>query len=721
MPSRDLSPRPTKEHPLPNEKNSQHPESASPAPAGGLTFRAVLLALIVGVIGSVAANYHDGIILHADVSQQNYVAPLAMALIFCFIVLINSFSNRFCPRFALRGAELGIALALAVIATPISRYFAAGWVHTIGYTRSLIDSQNAEVTPLVKVNLLEALPEGAVLGSDDSRTFDDGVMKRVGAMANVTDIPWRVWLRPALFWAPPLLCFLVLCVSLGRLLYRQWAERELVSFPLAEMAADLLRHERRRHFPDIFYVRSFWYGFGAMVVVFLVNGIHAHVPKMIEIPTKFQFYELVSQFPFLKNSLEGYSLLRGWTFFAVIAAAVLLPSEISFTSWFTWPIMVCCTYFFYVQTGQPFGKLENNMMMTGSFWAMAALILYTGRVFYLAVFLRALGLKSKAAAPGGLDEQSVGVCRVFLLAVFGFIAILAVYGIPLDLAIIWTLALLMLFLVVCRLVAEMGIPWTPLSNVGPLPLMLAVLGEKALGAKAYALFAIFNSLTMNTTVFIPPAVANAAHIESRLTGRLASARILTPFLAIMLTACVATAIWMGYSSEGDANDYPTRGLATVNTAATTINNLYLRGDNPPALRDLMANNAPFRERWAAVRVDPRFPPLFAAGAALVLLTGLARLRFPWFPLHPLPLVLLGSWVMSRYCFSFFLGWLIKAAILKIGGGRLFEKTRPFFVGVLTGLAVIFTFWVGINIVLFRNNHFSAEAEWSIIFRDLFSS
>jgi hypothetical protein len=329
---------------------------------------------------------------------------------------------------------------------------------------------------------------------------------------------------------------------------------------------------------------------------------------------------------------------------------------------------------------------------------MAIVILYAGRTYYGALLRRAVGFRARSGEATGVDAQSIRTCRFFLLSVLGFIAILALYGIPVDLAIIWTLALLMLFLVLCRLVAEMGIPWTPLSNVGPMPLMLAVLGEKALGAKALALLSVFNNLTLNTTVFIPPAAANAAHIEARLTGRLASAKILIPFLVIMLTACAATAIWLGYSSEGDANDYPTRGFAAINTAAASVQNLYLRGDTPPAARDLLANNTPFRERWAAVRVDPRFPPLFAVGAALVLLAGFARLRFSWF-----------------------IGWLIKAAILKIGGGRLFEKTRPFFVGVLTGLAFIFSFWIITNIVIFRNNNFTFERDWSLIFKDMFSS
>ncbi|MFO7535291.1 MAG: DUF6785 family protein [Kiritimatiellia bacterium] len=706
-----------------DSNGSQHGSTpfAPPAPERGLTGRAVLLALVVGVLGSLVANYHDGVILHIDLAQHNVVAPLALAMLFVFALLLNSLLARLSPRRAFSGAELGVALALAVLATPLSRALAANWTRTIGYTNSLIDSQNAAAA-LVKANVFDVLPERALLGPEASRAFDDGVSPQIGRMARPGNIPWRDWLRPALYWAPFLFAFLALGISLAHLLYRQWAERELVPFPLAELAADLVRRASHRPFPDIFYVRSFWYGFGALVLVFGINGLHAHMPKTIEIPVKFQFYELAQQFPFLKNSLEGYSLLRGWIFFAVVAAAVLLPSEISFTSWFTWPLMVCCTYFYYAQTGQKFTGVENTMIMTGSFWAMALVILYAGRTHYAALFRRAFGRGARAGEAGGVDAHSIRVCRFFLLSVAGFAALLVLYGIPLDLAVIWTLALLMLFLVTCRIVAEMGIPWTPLSSVGPMPFLLSVLGEKALGAKAYAMLAIVDNLTLNTTVYIPSAAVSAAHIEARSSGgRLSGARVLIPFLAVMLTACAATAIWIGYSSEGAANDYPNRGFDTIATAAATIQNLYLRGDTPPAMRDLLAKNVPFRERWTSVRVDPRLPPLFAFGAALILVTSFARLRFAWFPLHPLPLVLLGTWVMSRYYFSFFLGWLIKAAILKIGGGRLFEKTKPFFVGVVTGLAFVYTAWILANIAIFRHNNFTFETDWNLIFRDIFSN
>lgn len=702
-----------------NETPNTAPRTAAAPERKGLSLRALLLSAGVSILGAVIANYHDGIILHQDIAQHNVIAPLAVAAMLLFTVLINPIISRLSPRHAFSGAELGVALALALLVTPISRSFCANWVRTVGYTRSQIEAQHPGIKSVAKANVFEALPENALLDTEASRVFDDGLAPADGAMARLSDIPWSDWRAPALYWAPIMLTFLILVISMAHLLYRQWAERELVPFPLAEFAADLVRRDQQRHLPDICYNRSFWFGFGLLFTIFVINGLVPHIPKMVEIPLKFNYIELSKQFPFLKNSLEGYSLLRGSIYFAVVAAAVLLPAEISFTSWFTWPVMIVCTYIYYTQTGQPFTGVQNNMMQTGSFWAMAILIFYAGRTYYMALFRRALGFGARSSS-GTVDPQSVRVCRVFLLALAAFVAILNRYGIPLDLALIWTLALLVLFLVTCRIVAEMGIPWTP-HYVGPLSFLLSTIGEKAIGAKAFALLAIFNNLTINTTVYVSSAAINAAHVETRARGRFSGGRILFPFLTIMVVALVATAMWIGYSSEGAANDYPSRDFKTIGDVANSIQNRYLQGENPPSMRDLFSKDTPLGERWAAVRVDPRFPAMFLCGAALVLVTGFARLRFAWFPFHPLPLVLLGSWLMSRYCFSFFLGWLIKVAIIKIGGGRLFERTKPFFVGVVTGLAFIYACWIVVNIFIFRANNFTFEPEWGLIFKDMFSS
>jgi len=77
-----------------------------------------------------------------------------------------------------------------------------------------------------------------------------------------------------------------------------------------------------------------------------------------------------------------------------------------------------------------------------------------------------------------------------------------------------------------------------------------------------------------------------------------------------------------------------------------------------------------------------------------------RLRFTWWPLHPLPFLLLNTWCLSRMNFSFFIGWAIKVALLKVGGGKVFTRSKAFFIGVIVGQIVMAGLWVTVSAIYF---------------------
>ena len=52
----------------------------------------------------------------------------------------------------------------------------------------------------------------------------------------------------------------------------------------------------------------------------------------------------------------------------------------------------------------------------------------------------------------------------------------------------------------------------------------------------------------------------------------------------------------------------------------------------------------------------------------------------------------------------FLAWLIKTFVLAIGGGRLYEKARPFFLGLVLGEVVTAALWIFIDIFTGAQNN-----------------
>ena len=82
---------------------------------------------------------------------------------------------------------------------------------------------------------------------------------------------------------------------------------------------------------------------------------------------------------------------------------------------------------------------------------------------------------------------------------------------------------------------------------------------------------------------------------------------------------------------------------------------------------------------------------------MTLLLMLGRLRFIWWPFHPIGYALSGSWQMNWGWGSFFLVWLIKWIILKWSGIHGYRKATTYFLGLLMGEIFIGGTWAMIGL------------------------
>ena len=81
-----------------------------------------------------------------------------------------------------------------------------------------------------------------------------------------------------------------------------------------------------------------------------------------------------------------------------------------------------------------------------------------------------------------------------------------------------------------------------------------------------------------------------------------------------------------------------------------------------------------------------------AGVLGTLLLGMLRLRFPWWPLHPVGFTVGYAFPVRVTAFTVFLVWAFKSLVLRFGGIALYRSFQPFFVGLLMG----YTLGVGIS-------------------------
>jgi hypothetical protein len=223
---------------------------------------------------------------------------------------------------------------------------------------------------------------------------------------------------------------------------------------------------------------------------------------------------------------------------------------------------------------------------------------------------------------------------------------------------------------ITRLRAELGSPVHDLHFIGPDEMLPRMFGTHRLGVP-------------NLTGFSYLYFLNRAHRSHAMPHQLEGFKLaetsripLRPFVALMVLASILGAIasFWAFLSIGYQDGGP-------------------YGFGNEAFNRL--------ERWLNYSTPVDSPAIiFAAiGFGLTLLLAGMRMRFLWWGLHPVGYAISGSWAINPMIGSIFVGWLLKAIILKYGGIRWHRKVIPFFLGIVLGEFLVGAFWSLLGIAL----------------------
>jgi len=330
----------------------------------------------------------------------------------------------------------------------------------------------------------------------------------------------------------------------------------------------------------------------------------------------------------------------------------------------------------------------HGHLLFGGYLASGIMVVYVGRRFYWGVLLRAL----RARSPAPAERATVWACRTLLLAGLAMVAML-IFAVRLHwlLAVLFVMLTGLLFLIVTRISAETGLffiqPTWQAAGI-----LLALFGISALGPNMLLILGLLSIVaTIDPRVCLMPMVANALWFSEKQgigVRRLSWAMGLAVLLA--LAGGVLGTLWVQYNFGGGTV------YQWANTAAAMPFEMLQRN-----LRRIETGP----DEWASFQwehVQPNRTFLYAAGIgfALVLVFHAFRLRYPWWPMHP---VLFLVWGTVPACWmgpSFFLGWLLKASIRRFGGGRAYRRSRPIFVGMVAGEFVAGIFWMGVGMAYY---------------------
>ncbi|MBC7287002.1 MAG: hypothetical protein H5T86_02950 [Armatimonadetes bacterium] len=94
----------------------------------------------------------------------------------------------------------------------------------------------------------------------------------------------------------------------------------------------------------------------------------------------------------------------------------------------------------------------------------------------------------------------------------------------------------------------------------------------------------------------------------------------------------------------------------------------------------------------------RTPIWFGVGVAATAWLSFMRRQFVWWPLHPLAYALSCSWTVLVFWFPALVAWLVKTAMMRYGGVKIYQRARPFFLGMIFGEFFMAVFWTLISAI-----------------------
>ncbi len=670
-----------------------------------------MVASLLGVLWIAGlAGFHDDRIFGSTLMVGNHLPVGAFTYLVAVGLVWNGLAGRFRRSLALTSPELTVVMIATLVAcfAPTSglfRYFHRGIIMPWHFLTTGDSPQWEQHGLLDRLLAPKLFPRPVpfrdaagvwVLDETVYRGFFTGLASGHRRVP-LSELPFRAWLGALSYWGPLVLLCAFATTALAFLVHRQWAQHEQLSYPIAQIASGFCqRQDRRPGVPDLFHKRLFWAGF---LPLFLFYGVEylsrwypESIPSTVDIfpAMKSWWLPVTHNVPLLTRAPGHWALNWQAIYFCVVGLAYFVSSEISLTMGLSSVLLVTFGVWYYQIAGQMVTGDHLQLMRGGAYLGYALVLLYTGRGYYLRVLLHALGFRGRrgpseggpaAESVAGRQDDDVGVtaARMLLAATAGMILTLTAMGSNPWLATLYSLLILLLFLVLTRIVCETGIPFVAAGWM-PGRMMVALLGPALMGPGTLMLLLwVSNALCIDPRECLMPYVATGARMAQE--ARLRLRRVFWFVLGVIVVAVAVAFVaqhWTLYNIGPMADVTAARNFPRwhFNTAAR------LMGE----MGDMGTLEAGFEARgWARLRLfspEPHAWSWVLAAMAAVLGFSALRFRFTAFPLHPVLLLVWGTYPAMMLWGSFLLGWFIKTLVVRFGGGAVYQRLKPLFIGLI---------------------------------------
>ena len=487
-------------------------------------------------------------------------------------------------------------------------------------------------------------------------------------------VHWRLWIGPILSWCGLLSFVYLVFLCLSVILRRQWTDSEKLVFPLVTLPLALMDESTSTSFLTN---KLTWIGVLIPVVVYSVNGLHANFAVVPEIKLSWTLNQYLTSRPW-----SGMYTLRLQFAFAAIGFFYFLSSDLLFSLWFFFLFTrltdVIGTQMNYEITSMPQypTRLYIGYQVVGAYTVLVIYLLRSGWDQYAPIIRHAFGVGKKPMRDGPDEEMLPYRLAVWgvLLGFLGAIVWCIQAGLDPWLAVVEIgIYIFIVALVLTRGVAEAGLLQTE-ASFRPVDVVKLVKPQYMLGAKNLTMLAMIDTvLTRDLRGVLLSNYLDDQKMAKELRFRPRS--LLVPIGLAMLVAIVFGSYFFLTLSHSE-------GQVTLYT--------YPKGNAEGMLKEAAtAIQQQIRTPWECL-------PAAIAGTGICTALVVLRTTVVWWPLHPLGYAVAGSWTMLVFWSSALITWLIKGAILRSGGMRLYRQAMPFFLGLVLGtflMATAFTLLV----------------------------